>query len=200
VITNNSSDTPAALAERLARCDVRFPQEMVFTAGALLVQAVARDAGSSPVFAILSPAMRRFAQSLGLTLDEDAARFVAVGRDPAFDYRKLTAAANAIKRGARVIAANGDGSHPGSHGTVIPETGSILAAMSAAVGGGWKPEIVGKPAPHLAMAALSRLGLAAAERVIVVGDNHDTDGTLAESIGALYHHVESAPRREPAAP
>jgi 4-nitrophenyl phosphatase len=192
VITNNSSDTPAELARRLSRSGVHFPKDMVFTAGALLVEKVAREAGASPVLAILSPAMRRFAQSLGITLCDGTAPVVAIGRDPAFDYRKLTSAANSIRRGARAIAANADGSHPGPHGTIIPETGSILAAISAAVGDTLEPEILGKPARHLADAALSHLGLAAAARVVVVGDNRQTDGTLAESIGALYYHVESA--------
>lgn len=189
VITNNSSDTPAHLAERLAQCGIVFPKDRIFSAGVALVEEVARSAGSAPVLAMLSPAMRGLARSLGVTLSDSGAALVAVGRDQAFDYRTLASAANAVKRGARLIAANGDGSHPGPHGTVIPETGSIIAAINAVLGSSCEPEIVGKPAPRLASAALACLGGAERRRVVVVGDNRQTDGVLAASIGAIYHHV-----------
>ena len=108
--------------------------------------------------------------------DADA---VIVGYDPGFDYSRMTAAAVAVRQGARLIATNDDATYPTPAGPV-PGAGSILASVVTA--SGRQAVTAGKPFEPIAALVRAHLG-----RVdIVVGDRADTDGRFATALGARF--------------
>jgi HAD superfamily hydrolase (TIGR01450 family) len=104
---------------------------------------------------------------------------VVVGRTTDLSYDVLAAASTAIRSGARYVATNTDATMPTPEGPV-PGAGAIVAFIQVA--SGISPEVAGKP--HAAAAAFvkARLGPVG----VVVGDRPDTDGQLADAIGAPF--------------
>jgi HAD superfamily hydrolase (TIGR01450 family) len=105
---------------------------------------------------------------------------VVVGLHRDFDYRRLAAAADAARSGARLIATNDDSTYPAEGGRLQPGAGALLAAVVAASGA--VPTVAGKPYPP--MADLVR-GLAGSDG-IAVGDRADTDGRFARALGYRF--------------
>jgi ribonucleotide monophosphatase NagD (HAD superfamily) len=135
-----------------------------------------------------SAALRRYGERLGLDMTTCDPDIVLVGRDRGFTYAKLQMAANAVREGATLIAANPDLTHPGRGGTVVPETGALLAAILACAGA-VPHRIIGKPEPELFARALALLAVPAAQAVMV-GDNPHTDGAGARRLGMRYVAIE----------
>ena len=191
VLTNNSANTPEQIARQLRRAGLAIGPDRIFTAGCQLVDTLANAHACMPVFALLSTTMKRYAAHAGVRLVKpNEAEIVAVGRMPSLTYRHIHDACNAIARGAKIIAANPDVSHPAAHGGIVPETGAIVAAIEAAAGGVPSTHFVGKPEPEMAWRALEALSCAPAGAVAVIGDNPLTDGRLASAIGARFVAVK----------
>lgn len=195
IITNNSAETPTAIARWLRTRGLDIKEQQVFSAGARLVETIAERWPGGRVLSLASPTISRLARARGLLLVDNQPDVVMIGRDRAFNYKKMASAANAIANGATLLAANPDTSHPGPNGSLVPETGAVLAALLAICQTA-KVEIIGKPSPGMALDALAYLG-SEANTAVVVGDNTETDGRLAKAIGANFIPVNvdiSAPQ------
>lgn len=101
---------------------------------------------------------------------------VLVGLDPLFDYRAMTVASTAVRRGARLLATNDDATYPTATGPV-PGGGAVLAAIATAAG--VTPVVAGKPHAPIAALVRERCGDAG----VMVGDRPDTDGRFARTLG-----------------
>lgn len=181
ILTNNSTELPDTLAKRLVAAGVPVAAERILTAGALLIETLRADARGRRTLLLAGTEMRRQAAGAGLTLVGEDAEIVALARDTALTYDRLAAAVASLARGAVLLAANPDLTHPGAARQPVPETGTLLAALAAAVPAA-APRILGKPAPAMFMAALSRFGVRADEAVMI-GDNPATDGAGAHAAG-----------------
>jgi 4-nitrophenyl phosphatase len=104
---------------------------------------------------------------------------VMVGFHRNFDYERMRRAADAVHKGARLIATNDDATYPTPIGP-IPGAGSILAGIQRA--SGVSAVVAGKPYVPMADLLRRRLG----ESGTVVGDRPDTDGRLARVIGYRF--------------
>ncbi|MGH2408011.1 MAG: HAD-IIA family hydrolase [Candidatus Limnocylindrales bacterium] len=114
----------------------------------------------------------------GLAAEPDV---VVVGVDFALGYRRLSIAAEAVRRGARFVATNRDPVYPGADG-LQAGAGAIVAAL--AVAAGREPDlVVGKPGPRLFEAAADSVGMPVREAV-VIGDGLMTDVAAAHAVGA----------------
>ena len=118
---------------------------------------------------------------------------MVVGFHKEFDYGRLNAAYQAVRAGARLIGTNDDVTYPTPDGP-IPGGGSLLAAVAAAAG--VEPEVAGKPYQPMADVVLDRLGGAADDGGLVVGDRPDTDGLLAKRLGFSFALVFSGVTKE----
>ncbi|MCC6532448.1 MAG: HAD-IIA family hydrolase [Burkholderiales bacterium] len=187
VLSNNSSHSPAGLADELARLGLRVAAERIVLAGAETVRLLAAEQPGARVMLIASPVLERLATHAGLVSIDEQPDFVVLARDERFSYERLARAANALRRGAQLIAANADLTHPGPDGTIVPETGALFAALRACC-----PDIacrvIGKPEPCLFMQALRILGTRP-ERTLVIGDNPATDGLGAKRSGMPFLRV-----------
>lgn len=118
---------------------------------------------------------------------------VVVGLHQNFDYRRLRIAVGAVRRGARFLACNRDPLFPTGQGKV-PGAGSIVAAVATSAER--EPVVAGKPHRPAADAVARLLGLAPgdaslARRLLMVGDQHLTDGRFAELLGCRFALVRT---------
>jgi HAD superfamily hydrolase (TIGR01450 family) len=184
VLSNNSTDTATSLSARLARRGLVVAPERIVLAGVAAIELVARQAPGARIFVCGSGVTVGYAVERGLQADENAPEYVVLTRDTGFTYGRLQAVLGYLKRGARLVVANADATHPGVDGVPVPETGALLAAVRECLPG-QEFEVIGKPRAALFRVALDRLGIGADEAVLV-GDNPATDGAGAEAAGVDF--------------
>lgn len=187
IASNNSTDTADALAVRLNGLGFAMAPEQLVLAGELALEEAARRFSGAEVLLMAAAALQCRAREIGLRTVVRGGDLVLVCRDPGFNYAALTAAAESLRRGAALMAANPDLHHPGPAGAPVPETGSLLAAIMA-VSGRREAEIIGKPQPLILQRALEQLGLPA-NQALMIGDNPDTDGAGASRLGIDFMRV-----------
>lgn len=172
-VTNNSTRTPGQVVDKIrGMTGIRFEEDHVFTSPQAGVGLL--EAGDGPCLVVGENGIREAVVKAGFELTEDPHRAgtVMVGLDRSVNYAKITAAADAVRRGARFIATNDDPTFPISDG-LQPGAGSMVAAI--AVAAGRVAEVAGKPHPPMRRLIRSR-GIDAAW---VIGDRVDTDIALA---------------------
>jgi HAD superfamily hydrolase (TIGR01450 family) len=187
VLSNNSTDTAASLSARLARGMLVVAPDRVVLAGVAAIELVASRAPGARVFVCGSGATVGHVVECGLQTDEKAPEFVILTRDAGFTYGRLQAVLGYLTRGARLVVANADATHPGVDGVPVPETGALLAAVRECLPG-VSFEVVGKPQPALFRVALDRLGFSPGEAVLI-GDNPATDGAGAKAAGVDFIQI-----------
>lgn len=110
----------------------------------------------------------------------DGVEAVVVAFDRTLDYRKLNTAYQALRNGAQFFATNADKMCP-MPGGGIPDAGGTIAALEHMTGR--KVELLaGKPSTLIVEVALQKLGLPAAQ-VIMVGDRLETDIFMGQQAG-----------------
>ena len=182
IVSNNSTDTPVSMAAKFARQGLVVAPERLSLAGAVMVDIMAAEMPSEATFLVAGPALGAYATERGLRLvGEQGAAVLALARDTGLTYARLHQAARVLHSGARWLVANPDLTHPDTDGGPVPETGALMAALSACVPQA-RPRIIGKPEPGLFLAALARAGGGPGE-AFMVGDNPDTDGAGALGLG-----------------
>lgn len=185
ILSNNSTDFAQAFADLLGGKGVAFPTERILLAGELAVDLVANRWPGAKVHMVSASRMKAKARQQGLVVDVhgDEAEVVLLLRDTRFTYSRLTRAVCALRRGARLVVANTDRTHPAGKDGVVPETGALLAAIAACVDlSTIEVEVFGKPEPLLFQSALQRAG-AQAHDAVMIGDNPETDVAGAERLG-----------------
>jgi 4-nitrophenyl phosphatase len=172
-ITNNASRTREQYEEKLAAMGIEVPAARIVTsATATSVWLRAQAPRGTTVFAIGMDGLRQALFGDGYFAEQsERPQYVVVGADFEINYAKLKTACLAIRAGAAFVGTNPDTTFPSEEG-IIPGIGAFILALEAATGK--KATIIGKPERALFDAALSLLGVPAAEAV-VVGDRLDTD-------------------------
>lgn len=187
-VTNNSRWHRDEYLARLTGMGVPVTEERIVTAARATALLLA-DGGMRPVTMVFGgPGLARELRDEGMrtvapTPAGLAARpqAVAVGVDFGLTYRRLTAAAEAVRRGARFVATNRDPVYPAADG-LWAGAGAIVSAVATAAGR--EPDIVvGKPEPTLFITAAESMGVAP-QRAVVIGDQLLTDIRAANRIGA----------------
>lgn len=188
-VTNMSRLTVAHQQERLVRCGVRRPIEIVTSA----VAAASLLAPDDRVMVCGGEGIAEAVESVGAVVAcyasdgsgahdggapaESAVDAVVVGMDPSFDYAACGRAMRAVRAGARLIGTNHDPTYP-TTGGLEAGGGAILAAVAAAAE--VEPVLAGKPNDATVSCVRERLGSGPG---IVIGDRPDSDGLLAEALG-----------------
>jgi len=180
-VTNNSSMTRHAIAERFRRFGLPLDDHEVFSALAATVRFIAHEKPGARVFAFGAEGMRLELADAGLVVrDDEDVDYVVTGRFPEVDDRAITTAMRALLRGARFIAVNVDRYYLGTDG-LVPGAGSATGCLERAVG---RPPdvIVGKPSITIVEEAVASVGFAPAE-CLFVGDNLEADVVAAHAAG-----------------
>lgn len=171
-VTNNTTKTPNAVKQRLAKeFNINVPEESVYTATLATIDYMDQLNKGKKVFVIGESGLKDGILAGGYEMTEDNPDYVVVGLDTQVTYEKIKIATIAIRNGAHFIGTNPDKNIPTEEG-LLPGAGSFLALLETATQ--IKPKIIGKPEAVIMNAALKRLGLAK-EEVVMVGDNYETD-------------------------
>jgi 4-nitrophenyl phosphatase len=181
-LTNNAAPTVAEHLAKLAGMGVEASAEELLTSA----QAAATLLPSgATALACAGPGVREALAARGVrTVDAGPADAVVVGWHLEFDFSRLARAADAVRRGARLIGTNEDATFPTPDG-LLPGAGALLAAVAYASEA--RPEVAGKPHPPMRRLIAERIGSVAT----VVGDRPSTDGELARALGARFGLVLS---------
>ena len=173
-LTNNSSATVAEYLAKLERCGIPTGAEDLITsaqAAASLVQP------GETALVCAGPGVDEALRARGVaTVREGRADVVVVGWHRDFDFRRLTAAFDAVVAGARLIGTNDDATYPTPSGP-LPGGGSILAAVAYASGA--EAVVAGKPFTPIVDLLRARVD----DPEIMVGDRPTTDGLFAFRLG-----------------
>jgi HAD superfamily hydrolase (TIGR01450 family) len=184
-VTNKPLYHPQSYARRLTALGLPTTADEVLTSALALGDYLSREAPGSRVLLVGEKVLADEIIRAGCQLTDDCTRaeVVALGWDRSFTYDKLNAALQALRRGACFVATNPDVTCPLGPGEVVPDCGSLIAALTACAG---RPAdyVAGKPGPGLPLMALQRLGLPAAE-CAMVGDRLDTDIACANRHGLI---------------
>ncbi len=180
-LTNNSSKLPATFTAKLAAMQIDIAPEAIITSSTAAREWLReRYPAGTRVYAIGMEGVQQALFHDGYferaTVD---AEVVVAGIDFEVHYDKLRIATLALRGGADFVATNADRTFPAPEG-LVPGAGAIIAALVAA--SDKQPVVIGKPEAAMFEAALSCLGLAAAQ-VLMVGDRLDTDIAGAQRVG-----------------
>jgi NagD protein len=180
-LSNKPLQTRADYAAKLTRLGVPADPEDVVNSSLVLARHLAGLDGGAPVFVIGEPPLIAELREHGFEVRPDhRVRWVVIAFDRTFDYAKLNTALQAVRRGARLIATNPDRTCP-VEGGEIPDCAGMIAAVEA-VTGATVEVTVGKPSSIMLETALARLGVPAADSVIV-GDRLETDIAMGKRLG-----------------
>ncbi|QHW34516.1 TIGR01457 family HAD-type hydrolase [Paenibacillus rhizovicinus] len=170
-VTNNSSATPEAVADRLNGMGIPAVPEDVCTSAQAAAAYIAEQIPGARVHAVGEIGLTTALLAAGLKLDDERPELVVQGIDRELTYDKIAGAVRHIRNGAQYILTNPDLLLPSDNG-LIPGAGSISAVIRAA--SGVQPVVIGKPSAIQMRFALQRLGLEPQE-TWVIGDNPATD-------------------------
>lgn len=180
-LTNNSSRSPAGVAEKLVGLGIPATGEDVVTSAVVTAETLAAEADGRSAFVVGEEGIIEALRAVGVSIvdrDARAVDYVVVGWDREADYDKLRTAALFVRRGARLVATNADATFPAPGGELWPGAGSLLAAIETA--SGVRARVIGKPQTPLFESALERAGTRSA---LVVGDRIETDVGGASAAG-----------------
>jgi HAD superfamily hydrolase (TIGR01450 family) len=185
-VTNNSSPTTGQLVGRLAKVGIEArPEDLVTSArvAASLVEPGER------VHLLAEAGMLEALEERGVEVADHGHRDAAVvGWSRDFDFAALAAISTVARDTGRLIATNGDPTHPTPEG-LMPGSGALLAAVATA--SGVVPQVAGKP--HLPMVdyVARVIGGTGQVSAVMVGDQPGTDGVLADRLGIPFVLVDS---------
>ena len=172
-VTNNSTKTPEAVAQKLREFDIPAKKEDVFTSAMAAANYIRNENSAAKVFMIgeegLTTALLE--QQLSLSEGEQAVDYVVIGMDQQINYEKLAVACLAVRKGASYIITNGDTALPTERG-LLPGNGALSSAVTVSTQ--TKPLVIGKPESIIVDQAIKLLGMDKKD-VAMIGDNYHTD-------------------------
>lgn len=181
-VTNNSTRTPRQFVDKISKMGIRADESHILSSSMATANWLKEEyPNGARIFIIGEEGLRWALDRQGFTLIEDytQAEIVVSGIDFHVRYERLADATLAIRRGARYVATNSDGSFPSERGE-IPGAGSLIALLQTA--SGVAPTVIGKPNAGMYEQAMRQLGSSAAT-TLMVGDRYDTDIEGAVKLG-----------------
>ncbi|MCZ0871006.1 TIGR01457 family HAD-type hydrolase [Peribacillus sp. AS_2] len=170
-VTNNSSRTPAQVADKLRSIGISTEDDQVFTTSMATANYIAEQKKGASVYVVGEEGIIEALKEKGMKLVEEHPDYLVMGIDRGINYEKLSKACLAVRNGAVFISTNGDIAIPTEQG-LLPGNGSLTSVVSVSTQ--VQPIFIGKPESVIVEQALRVLGVSK-EETIMVGDNYDTD-------------------------
>lgn len=192
-VSNKPLEPGATYAQKLTRLGIPTDPADVITSGFVLARHLAQTAPGMRLYVIGEANLIAELRANGLTvvdelhdqdeksvLDPVGIDAVVASFDRTLDYRKLNTAYQALVRGAKLLATNGDLTCP-MPGGAIPDAGATLAALQALTGR--EPDVLaGKPST-LTVEVVMQLMQLPAHRCMMIGDRLETDIRMGREAG-----------------
>ncbi len=181
-LSNKPLEPRESYARKLSRLGIATPPEDVINSTQALIHLLReRHPGASLLVIGERKLLDELTQAgFHLTHQVDRVGVVVAAFDRTLDYTKLNLAHQALVRGAHFYATNGDKTCPVAGGE-IPDCAGVIAFLEATTGRTLEA-IAGKPSAHILAAALARLGVDAAQ-CLMVGDRLATDIAMGLAAG-----------------
>ena len=170
-LTNNSSKSPRAYIDKLAKMNCHIGRNQIVTSGDVMVQFLKRHYPGKKIYLCGTPDLEQNFRENGIELTDGMPDAVVIGFDMTLTYEKLEKSCTYIREGADFLATHMDINCPTRTG-FIPDCGSICAAIALSTGK--KPRYVGKPFPETVEMILEVSGVPR-EKIAFVGDRLYTD-------------------------
>lgn len=188
-LTNNPTRSTAGYIAKLAAMGIDATPEQVYTSATATIDWLRQHMPEArTLFTLGTPEMQDEFREAGYTLTSEAdgtpsPDALIVAFDTTLVYPRLCRAAYLAAQGIPYIATNPDRVCPTDRPVILPDCGSICAAIEHATGR--RPDIViGKPNPDMLAGIRYRHGLEAAD-IAMCGDRIYTDVEMARRAGAL---------------
>ncbi len=170
-VTNNSTQTPETVAQKLRDFDIPAEKEQVFTTAMATAEFVSEKWPDARIFFTGEEGLELALKEKGFSFAGEDADVVIIGLDRQVTYEKFAVACLAVRNGAVFLSTNADVALPTERG-FLPGNGSLTALVRESTQK--EPIFIGKPEPTIIEMALKVIG-ARKEETLIVGDNYDTD-------------------------
>jgi 4-nitrophenyl phosphatase/NagD protein len=174
-LTNNSSKSRDAYAEKLARLGLHADRESILSSGQATALYLRNRKPGARLYLVGTPSLaEEFAQH-GFQLVEEDPDYVVLGFDTTLTYEKLRKLCDFVRGGSVYIATHPDINCPTGDG-FMPDIGSIIALVAASTDR--QPDvIIGKP-HHPIVETITEITGFAPDEIVMVGDRLYTDIAL----------------------
>jgi len=193
--TNNSARTRKQIVDKLCRLGFQADLSHTYcTSYALSVYLVAKKL--TTIYLIGTNDLKAELKAHHISVKNSArVSAVVVGLDPLFNYEKISAALDAVRRGAKLIVANYDASYPINRRRHLPGCAAMAAAVVSATGR--QPDvIIGKPNTYMLQLLCKEHRISSGD-ICIIGDNPDSDIRMAERLkcgSILFDPNQTFPR------
>jgi NagD protein len=170
-LTNSSERSPRELQQKLARMEIRVPEENFYTSALATASFLSSQQPHGSAYVIGEAGLTNALYEAGFSMDDTSPDYVVVGDTRSYSYERVERAVRLVLKGARLIGTNPDLTGPGEEG-IVPSTGALISPIELATGR--KAYFVGKPNPLMMRHALKRLACQR-EQTAIIGDRMDTD-------------------------
>ena len=182
-LSNNATKRPAEYREKLAELSIEVPVERILNSAAISADYLAAHHPDAGVYVVGEASLRAELRDAGLSVVSDPAAtdVVLASLDRSFDYDTLQDVLDADRGGETLLfATNPDRTCPVERGE-IPDCGAVIGAIEGLLGRDLD-RVLGKPSQETIDVALSRLGVAPDE-CVMIGDRLETDVRMGELAG-----------------
>jgi HAD superfamily hydrolase (TIGR01457 family) len=182
-LTNNATRSPRQYVEKLASMGIGAAADDVVTAGVVTADYLAREHADDRAYVVGEPGFLDVLDEYGITVTDEPGEtdVVVLSLDTGLDYDRFTRVLRAVTPETPIVATNPDRTKPGTDG-IVPSAGLVIGAVEGMTGR-MPDTVAGKPSEVTARFALDRLGVDAAE-CLLVGDRLDTDIQMGVVVGA----------------
>lgn len=171
-LTNNSASTPKDLHQKFKRMGLDVPEEHFYTSALATAEFLKEQSPGCSVYAIGGAGLIKAFYDAGLVMSDVNPDYVVFGEGSDYSIHTLTAAANFVLAGAKLIGANADVSGPLENGRIMPACRALLSPVELATGK--QAYFCGKPNPLMMRTGLKLLDCHSGEAVMI-GDRMDSD-------------------------
>ncbi len=182
-LSNNSTLSKKGYLKKLSMMGLKVREEQLFPSSYLCALYFKNlpDRTSGKVMIIGERGLFEELKKIGLKIswNPSEVKWVVVGLDRRFNFRKMCLAYQAILKGAKFIATNTDITYP-LENTTIPAAGAIVKAIEVSTGK--SPLVLGKPQTFGLKIVLEKTGYFP-ESTILVGDRLETDILAGNKMG-----------------
>lgn len=182
--TQQNQYSDRMLSDRLQTAGLQVPEHEIVSAGAVAVDFLAQNHSGAQVYVVGADSVRDRLSAVGMKVLSDrngeTAEVVLVATDPDVNLIRLSAATEAVRRGAGFYVTSLDRGEPMAD-RIIPGPGSF--ALAIAYTAGRRPIVLGKPSQVMVAAVMDRLQLPGSS-IAVIGDQPAQDVRLGRTLGA----------------
>ncbi|MDA3864695.1 MAG: HAD-IIA family hydrolase [Deltaproteobacteria bacterium] len=171
-LTNNSSRSAREYYEKLRNKGIVLEESQVLTSGDATISYLQKHTDYQKIYLMGTPSLEDDFQRAGFKLTADDPQCLVLGYDTQITYQKLETASRFLYAGLPYMATHPDLTCITETG-LIPDTGFFIAGFRLMTGR--TPLILGKPSSNMLEAALERMQIEFSSKILMVGDQLDTD-------------------------